>query len=123
MIDDNIISGYFSGSFNKDVTSFITDIIDRTPNISVVTQIEALSWVNSNKAKETVVRTFVEDADILELTSVVVAQCVKIRRSRKMKTPDAIIAATAIVNDMTLLTKDSGFLNIEGLKILNPINL
>ncbi len=52
-----------------------------------------------------------------------VDQCVKIRRSRKIKTPDAIIAATAIINNLTLITSDGGFENIQGLKVINPNNL
>jgi len=48
--------------------------------------------------------------------------CVEIRRTRKIKTPDAIIAATAIVNDFTLLTSDSDFDHIPNLKVINPFN-
>lgn len=103
--------------------NFIADIIDLTPNISVITQIEALSWVSSDKNKEAIVKAFVDDANILQLSPDVVAQCVKIRRSRKIKTPDAIIAATAIAHDLTLVTNDNDFNNIQGLRIINPNNL
>lgn len=37
--------------------------------------------------------------------------------------PDAIIAATAIVHNLTLLTSDMGFTNISGLEIINPLDL
>jgi hypothetical protein len=47
-------------------------------------------------------------------------QCVKIRRNRKIKTPDAIIAASAIVHNLILITSDSDFNNIQKLKIGNP---
>ena len=39
---------------------------------------------------------------------------------RKIKTPDAIIAATAIVHKFTLLTNDDDFKNIPGLQIIEP---
>jgi len=45
---------------------------------------------------------------------------VKIRRGKKIKTPDAIIAATAIVHNLTLITGDGDFNNIKGLSIVNP---
>ncbi len=102
---------------------FVADVIDLIPNISVITEIEALSWVSPDKSREVVVKAFIEDANILPLTPDVVAQCVKIRRSRKIKTPDAIIAATAIAHSLTLITSDSDFNNIKGLKIVNPNNL
>jgi predicted nucleic acid-binding protein len=49
-----------------------------------------------------------------------VFQCVKIRRNKKIKTPDAIIAATAIVHNLTLITSDTDFNNIENLHLINP---
>jgi predicted nucleic acid-binding protein len=40
-----------------------------------------------------------------------------IRRDKKVKTPDAIIAATAIANDYTLISNnDKDFKSIQGLK-------
>ena len=73
-----------------------------------------------DKRKEAIVKSFVEDADVQELSPDVVAQCVSIRRSKKIKTPDAIIAATAIVHNFTLLTSDSDFNCIAGLKVIDP---
>ena len=102
---------------------FIADIIDQTPNISVITEIEALSWVASEKVKEKILKEFIYDSNILQLTPEVVLQCVKIRRSRKIKTPDAIIAATAIAYNLTLLTNDNDFLGIQKLKLQNPFDL
>jgi predicted nucleic acid-binding protein len=41
-----------------------------------------------------------------------------------MKLPDAIIAATALVYDLTLITRNtSDFKNMEGLKVINPFDL
>jgi predicted nucleic acid-binding protein len=48
---------------------------------------------------------------------------VQIRRSRKIKTPDAIIAATVIVYDLTLITNDNDFKNISHLKTMNPLDI
>ncbi|MBK7636818.1 MAG: PIN domain-containing protein [Saprospiraceae bacterium] len=36
----------------------------------------------------------------------------------KFKFPDAIIAATAIINDAILVTKDKDFSKIQGLKLV-----
>lgn len=44
LIDTNIISDYFSGSFSEARLKFMDLIIDATPNLSVITQIELLSW-------------------------------------------------------------------------------
>lgn len=120
LIDNNIISSYFSGMFSEKAMDFVAKVIDQKPNISVITEIEALSWVSPDKNKEAIVKSFIEDANIMPLSPDVVAQSVKIRRSRKIKTPDAIIAATAIIFNLTLLTSDSYFKSIQGLKITDP---
>jgi predicted nucleic acid-binding protein len=120
LIDNNVISNYFSGNFSGSVMFFIGEVIDQIPNISVITVIEALSWRNQDKQKEVIVKEFIEDANVLELSHEVVSQCVKIRRNKKIKTPDAIIAATAIVHKLTLITSDTDFKNIENLHLINP---
>ncbi len=120
LIDSNIISGYFSSLFEEESMDFLTKVIDMTPNISVITEIEALSWINPNKNKEIIVQSFIKDARILPLSPEVVTQCIKIRRGRKIKTPDAIIAATAITYNLTLITSDNGFAKIQNLKVINP---
>ncbi|MEP6614184.1 MAG: type II toxin-antitoxin system VapC family toxin [Mucilaginibacter sp.] len=104
LIDNNVISNYFSGLLSEK-------------------EIEALSWISSDLDKERIVKDFIRDANILPLTSSVVKQTVIIRRSKKTKTPDAIIAATAIVNNLSLITSDKGFNNIKGLKIIDPKTL
>jgi predicted nucleic acid-binding protein len=51
----------------------------------------------------------------------VVKRCIEIRRNRKIKTPDAIIAATALAKNYTIITNnEKDFAHIEGLKIINP---
>jgi predicted nucleic acid-binding protein len=104
LIDTNVISNYFSGIFSQEGMDFIAEAIDQIPNISVITEIEALSWINKDKSKENIVKEFIQDANVLALTSSVVKQCVIIRRSRKIKIPDAIIAASAKVNNLILIS-------------------
>ncbi len=120
LIDSNVISHYFSGIFTEKGMAFMTDVVDQTPNISVITQIEALSWINPDKSKEAIVQEFIADANILALSPIIVNICVSIRRGRKIKTPDAIIAATAIANSLTLISSDTGFKNIPSLEVIDP---
>ncbi|MEQ1732579.1 MAG: type II toxin-antitoxin system VapC family toxin [Bacteroidia bacterium] len=123
LIDNNVISNFFSGLFNDKTMSFMADVLDQTPTISVITEIEALSWINPDKTKEQIVKSFINDANVLPLTNAIVAECIIIRRSRKIKTPDAIMAATAIVHNLTLITSDTDFKNIAELKTIDPHSL
>jgi predicted nucleic acid-binding protein len=123
LIDNNVISNYFSGQYSVTAMNFLSEIIDAIPNIFVITEIEALAWISPDKNKEGIVKDFIADANVLPISPAVVTKCVAIRRSRKIKTPDAVIAATALVHGLTLLTHDSDFNKIAGLTVLNPHSL
>jgi predicted nucleic acid-binding protein len=123
LIDNNVISHYFSSFYTENGMNFIGEILDKTPNISVITEIEALSWINPNPQKENIVKNFISDSVIIQLNPEIVKKCIEIRRTNKIKTPDAIIAATAIIYKYILISSDKGFENIKGLKVLNPIEI
>ena len=59
----------------------------------------------------------------MELLTKLLQYRLKLEDQKKTKTPDAIIAATAIVNNFTLITCDNDFINITDLKLLNPNDL
>lgn len=62
-----------------------------------------------------------DEAVVLYLTEEIVQACIAIRREHTIKLPDAIIAATAVVYDMDLITRNtSDFKNIRALNIVNP---
>ncbi|SEI66882.1 hypothetical protein SAMN05216327_103156 [Dyadobacter sp. SG02] len=118
LIDTNIVSKYLSGSLPQDGERLLDSVIDSAPQLSVITQIELLSWKSGFEAR---VREFVDDSSIFALTEEIVQACVRLRRERRIRTPDAIIAATAIVNDLILLTDNEvDFLRISQLTVVNP---
>ena len=48
---------------------------------------------------------------------------IKIKQNKKIATPDAIIAATAITRNLIVVTRnENDFKNIKGLEIYNPFN-
>ena len=123
LIDTNVISDYLSELFPEAGMTLIDEAIDATPNLSIITQIELLSWKTENTTEQQI-KNFILDSVIWEVTPDVVTECVNIRRSKKIKTPDAIIAATALVNNFTIITNnEKDFENIRGLKIVNPYKL
>jgi predicted nucleic acid-binding protein len=57
------------------------------------------------------------------LSDAVVDRSIELRRSRKMPLPDAIIAATALENDIPLVTRNTkDFRHIPDLEIVNPFD-
>jgi predicted nucleic acid-binding protein len=120
LIDTNIVCDYFSASLPVSGMTIMDTAIDASPNLSVITQIELLCW-KTNPDLEQTIKNFIIDSAIMEITSEVIAHCVDLRKNKKIKTPDAIIAATALAYGFTFVTNnEKDFKNIDGLKIVNP---
>ncbi len=120
LIDTNVVSDYFSASLPVAGIALLDSTIDAIPNLSIITQIELLCW-NTDATTEQNVKDFITDSKVLDINPDVIAHCVALRRNKKIKTPDAVIAATALAHNFTLITNNErDFANIKGLKFINP---
>ncbi len=123
LIDTNVVSDFFTASLPESGIVFLSNIIDDLPIISIITQIELLCW-NTDDNTLSKIKEFIDDCEIADISPNVVAECVHLRRKKKIKLPDAIIAATAIANSLTLITRNTkDFEVITGLSLLNPFEL
>jgi predicted nucleic acid-binding protein len=85
---------------------------------------EALGFLFQDQDAEDKITKFCNMFQHLYLTEEVEKQTIFIRKAKKIKLPDAIIAATAIVHNLTLVTCNSDdFKNISNLNIFNPCHL
>jgi predicted nucleic acid-binding protein len=63
-------------------------------------------------------------ADLLYIDDDVIQKTITIRKTKKMKLGDAIIAATAIIYGLTLISRNiSDFKSIPGLTVIDPHTL
>lgn len=83
--------------------------------ISVISEIELLSYPLLEPADEIKIQDFLADVNIADLNDAIKIQSIQLRRLHRLKLPDALIAATAIVLDATLLTNDVQLLKVSGL--------
>jgi predicted nucleic acid-binding protein len=59
-----------------------------------------------------------------QIDNKIIDKTISIRKQHKIKLPDAIIAATCLVNGLDVLTHNTkDFENIVGLKVYQPDNL
>ena len=120
LIDSNAVIDYLSGKLPKNSGSFMNQIINEIPNISVIKKIKVLGYKTNQKAYQ-LLAGFVDDSVVIGLSDNVVDQTIEIRKEYKIRTPDTIIAATALVNKLTIITRNTkDFGKIEGLEIINP---
>jgi predicted nucleic acid-binding protein len=124
LIDTSIASKYLDGFLSEKGFEFMDSVFVVESNISVITKIELLSWVTEEKDLYQKVVIFVEDSMVYPLSEEVASKTIELRRKYKLKTPDAIVAATAVCHKLTLLTdNERDFKAIKGLRIVNPNRL
>ena len=85
---------------------------------------ETLGFNFKSSKEQNSMEIFVNSSTILDLNNDIVNKTIAVRKSRKIKLPDAIIAATALVYSLTIVSRnDSDFKNIQGLNCINPWEL
>ncbi|WP_413669891.1 type II toxin-antitoxin system VapC family toxin [Mucilaginibacter sp. Mucisp86] len=96
-------------------------LTESLPTISAITEIELLCWKTTSDADLQLLADFINDVTIFELEKAVKLKTAEIRKTNRIKLPDAIIAATALVHELTLVTRNiKDFDQIRGLKVINP---
>jgi len=121
LIDTNIVSKYFQRLLSEEGRNLIRTLNDDAVFISVINRIELLGWNINDDDLEASIKNFVESVSEIPLDESIIVETIKIRKRVKIKLPDAIIAATAIVHGLTLLSdNDFDFLKVPRLKYLNP---
>ena len=120
-MDTNTVSDYLSRNLSPEGMQYLHGIVNSTPQISVMTRIESLSYLSPQIE---IFRLFVDYSTVFDLTENIIIRTIALRRSRRIKIPDAIIAATALEYDLTLITHNSSdFQGISNLKLLDAHSL
>ncbi|HEX7026315.1 MAG TPA: type II toxin-antitoxin system VapC family toxin [Gammaproteobacteria bacterium] len=116
LIDTNVVIYYFNGLIRDD--SF-HDLLASSFNVSIITKIEFLSWDKfySNQHLYNKANAFMGNANVLGLSDLVAEKAIGLRQQYKTKTPDAIIAATALVHGLSIVTNNIDDFKCFGLDI------
>jgi predicted nucleic acid-binding protein len=121
IIDSNVIIDYTASRLPVKGSDFVEQIFNDDFMISVAVKIEVLGFDDA-PTKLLTMEEFVNTATVLPLDEAVTKQTILLRRLyKKLKLGDAIIAATALVYDLTLITRNTNdFKNIPNLKTIDP---
>ncbi|MBC7388966.1 MAG: type II toxin-antitoxin system VapC family toxin [Opitutaceae bacterium] len=119
LLDTNVIIDYCNSKLPIQARVYIEKL---EPAISFITVIELFAGIGISKEEKTILEKFVELSLVYDkIGSDIIDTTIKIRIKSKAKLPDCIIAATAIVHNLVLLTRNvDDFKNIEGLHVINP---
>ncbi|MDB4921373.1 type II toxin-antitoxin system VapC family toxin [Mucilaginibacter sp.] len=93
--------------------------------ISVITKIEVLGFVFQNSAEHDLLLNICNELKVISLSDEIAEATINLRRNYRIKLPDAIIYATALVENVPLLTNNiKDFKSLDGkVKLVNPLDL
>ena len=96
-------------------------ILAEPAGVSVVTMVEVLGYHLLAAEEETDLRGLLKDLTVFAADIMVAERAVGLRQKQKMGLGDAIIAATALVHGLPLVTRNvDDFKHVAGLEITNP---
>jgi predicted nucleic acid-binding protein len=98
-------------------------IAAHAPAVSAISYVEVLGYHQLDEEERHYVEAFFRLARVLPLSQTVLEQAVALRQQRKMSLGDALVAGTALVHGLTLVTRNvEDFQWIQGLSLLNPFD-
>ena len=120
LLDSNIV--IYTGKPNHE---FLRDFIEANPcSASTVTRVETLGFHNITDDERIIYEEIFDIIDLLPLSSDVVEEAVKLRQQRKMSLGDALVAATALVWNLPVMTRNvDDFKWIPNLTLINPFDI
>ncbi|RYF72684.1 MAG: type II toxin-antitoxin system VapC family toxin [Cytophagaceae bacterium] len=124
LLDTNAISKAFRNLLPEPSLELIRSIIGDQAIISVITRIELIGFDPKDDLTANTFALFVQQATELGLSEPVILKTIELRKKVRIKLPEAIIAATALVHSLTLVSdNDVDFLRVPKLKYINPARL
>ena len=113
LLDTNIVLYVLSGD-----TTLAGFLVDKELFISVITELELLSYHLLSSKESVAVKEFVNEMNVIPISENVKHLTIQIRRSTKMRLPDSIIAASAMDQNISLITADKQFSKLKELDII-----
>jgi len=122
LVDTNILIYHTNGS--EVALDFLTKLTDESSlNISILTKIEFLGWDKHTPEGYEKCKKLIESANVYPLDEEVANKAIELKRQVNIKLADAVIGATALVNDLKLATRNvDDFEMLEVLDLVNPFD-
>ena len=121
LIDTNVLIDYLNGNAAPALVANVEQALMEGSMVSVITTMELLGWRGHSEQSRDDAANLLRGMGEIGLPRTIVDEVIKLRSLRAIKLPDAIIAASARVEGLPLMTGNTGdFMAIPGLSLLDP---
>ncbi len=119
ILDSNVIIDYSKLRFTKTQEAFLDEIVETDFVTSMVIKIEVLGFDDLPQVMKSL-EQFLSQALTYYMNDETTRIAIDLRRKHRMKLGDSIIAATALQNQLTLITRNTAdFKFIQNLNLLD----
>ncbi len=124
ILDTNTVIDYIGDKLPQDSAMVMDNLVNNELNISIIVRIETLGF-NGEESEMQKLKDFLSLAKIYYVDDLIADKTIDLRKNyRKLKLGDAIIAATALANNLILISRNTkDFEDISGLTCINPYEL
>lgn len=112
-LDTNIVLYLLKGN-----DTLVSNLDKKELYISIITEMELRSFSNISNQDENLITDFLREYEIIPLSHNIKEEAIRIGKTFNLKLPDSIIAATASVSNIPLITADYGFKKLRGIPII-----
>lgn len=118
LLDSNIIIYSYQPQF-----SYLKPLVlDAENAVSAISQLEILGFHGISISEETYCDYVFKILQTFPIDNAVLSKAIELRKTYKMKLGDSIIAATALLANIEIYTRNlAGFIKIPNLIVVNPI--
>ncbi|NOQ35411.1 MAG: PIN domain-containing protein [Methylococcaceae bacterium] len=120
LLDSNILIYSCQTEFN-----YLKPLVLETKNyVSHISKLEVLGFPRLLEIEKQYFENVFKILNNLPINDAVIDKAIELRQQFNMKSNDGIIAATALLHDMDVYTRNvDDFKNITGLKVINPVDI
>ena len=116
LLDTNAIVDFLKQK--NDPLDLYSLILQNECFVSVIVKLELLKYPEITPGEEYAITEFLRFVPVIPLNEAIENENIALSRATKLKLPDAIIGATAIVYDAKVVTRDPHFLKCQYKKLL-----
>jgi len=108
LLDTNVIIDFLKK--NNEAIDLLSLFLENECFVSVIVKLELLKYPDITPDEEYIIYEFLRLVPIMPINAAIERETIALSRYSKIKLPDAIIGATAIVYDAKIVTRDPHFL-------------
>lgn len=113
VVDTNILIYLTAG--NKNIAEVVRD---KNLIISFITEMKMRSWPSLTSGDTRMLKKLLSKCQVIGLNEEIKEKAIEIRKSTKLKLPDAIVSATAIFLGLPLVSADNDLKRVKDIDLL-----